>query len=225
VYAIDFTVVPEADMDAQNVRAAIEKSGFIAVLRGNYTGYFSDIARALVDADAAAMEITLNSPNALPAISEVLLACDSKMVIGAGTVLNPDDARKALDAGAQFIVTPNMNPEVIEFCVSRNICVLPGAFTATEVMMAVDLGATMITLFPAELSYFRSLRAPLNQVPFVPTGGVDLENVRDFIAAGAVAVGMGSAIIGEYVKSPGGLQEMTARAEKLADTIQSARAH
>jgi 2-dehydro-3-deoxyphosphogluconate aldolase/(4S)-4-hydroxy-2-oxoglutarate aldolase len=112
---------------------------------------------------------------------------------------------------------------VVRFCVQGGLCVIPGAYTATEILTAVDLGATLVKIFPAELSYFKAIRGPLNKVPFVPTGGVEPANAADFIKAGAVAVGMGSALIGEYVKQGDGLRVLKQRAVDLVHAIQTAK--
>ncbi len=210
-------------MNAQEVRSGIEQSGFIAILRGNYAGWFTRIAQALIDAGATAMEVTFNSANAAEGIREVRQTFGDAILMGAGTVLTIQTAQVALDAGAQFIVAPNTNPDLIRFCAERNICVVPGAYTATEVMQAVEYGATLVKLFPADLTYFKNLRGPLNHVPFVPTGGVEPSNAADFIKLGAVAVGMGSAIIGEYVKHGDGLKTMQERAAALVRSIQAAK--
>ncbi|MCS7061735.1 MAG: bifunctional 4-hydroxy-2-oxoglutarate aldolase/2-dehydro-3-deoxy-phosphogluconate aldolase [Anaerolineae bacterium] len=210
-------------MNVQEIRGRIEQSGFIAILRGNYAGWFSRIAEALINAGATAMEVTFNSPHAAEGIQEVRQKFGDAILMGAGTVLNVHTAQIALDAGAQFIVAPNTNPEVIRFCVERNVCVVPGAYTATEVMLACEAGATLVKLFPADLTYFKNLRGPLSHVPFVPTGGVELSNAAEFIRLGAVAVGMGSAIIGEYIKHGDGLKTMHERAAALIRSIQLAR--
>lgn len=209
-------------MNAQHVRATIEKSRIIAILRGNYVGYFTPIAQALADAGVTAMEVTLNSPGAEQGIREMKAAAGDDIVIGAGTVLNESQAYAALSAGAQFIVAPNTNIRVVDFCVERDLCVVPGAYTPTEIMNAVEMGAHMIKLFPADLGYFKAIRAPLNHVPFVTTGGVSLDNAAEYIKAGAVAVGMGSHLIGDYVKSDGGLDEMTRQAAKLVLALRQA---
>jgi 2-dehydro-3-deoxyphosphogluconate aldolase/(4S)-4-hydroxy-2-oxoglutarate aldolase len=211
-------------MNALNARKIIEQGGFVAILRGNYVGWFSQIAQALIDAGATAMEVTFNSANAAEGIREVRERFGDAIMMGAGTVLDVKTAEIALAAGAQFIVAPNTNPDVVRYCAGRDICVIPGAYTATEVMTAVDLGATLVKLFPAELTYFKNLRGPLNKVPFVPTGGVELANAADFIKLGAAAVGMGSAIIGEYVKQGDGLDTMRQRAAALVQSIRAAKA-
>ncbi len=142
-------------------------------------------------------------------------------LVGAGTVLTAAQAERAHAAGAEFIVAPNTNAGVLAYCAQHDLCSVPGAYTPTEIMNALDAGATLIKLFPAELGYFKAVRAPLNSVPFVTTGGVTPENAKDFIKAGAVAVGMGSALIGDYVKQPGGLDEMKRRARALVASLAS----
>lgn len=199
----------------------IEKGRVIAILRGDYVGYFARVARTLADAGVTAMEVTLNSAQAAEGIKEMKRELGDAFLIGAGTVLNETHAWTAVNAGAQFIVAPNTNMRVVEFCVERDICVIPGAYTATEVMNAMELGAHMIKLFPAELGYFKAIRAPLNHVPFVTTGGVTIENAADYIQAGAVAVGMGSQLIGDYVKGEGGLEELGRRAQTLMHAFES----
>lgn len=197
----------------------IEKGRVIAILRGDYVGYFKQIARTLADAGVTAMEVTLNSSQAEQGIKEMKAELGDAFLIGAGTVLNESQAYAALQAGAQFVVAPNTNARVIEFCAERDICVVPGAYTATEIMDAIELGAHMVKLFPAELGYFKAIRAPLNHVPIVTTGGVTLDNADDYIKAGAVAVGMGSQLIGDYVKKDGGIDELTRRAKTLIQSL------
>lgn len=197
----------------------IEKGRVIAILRGDFVGYFKPIARALADAGVTAMEVTLNSPQAEQGIQEMRAELGDAFLIGAGTVLNESHAYTAVTAGAQFVVAPNTNARVVEFCVERDICVVPGAYTATEIMDAVEMGAHMVKLFPAELGYFKAIRAPLNHVPFVTTGGVTIDNADDYIKAGAMAVGMGSQLIGDYVKQDGGIEELSRRAHKLMQSL------
>jgi 2-dehydro-3-deoxyphosphogluconate aldolase/(4S)-4-hydroxy-2-oxoglutarate aldolase len=198
----------------------IEKGRVIAILRGDYVGYFKPIARALADGGVTAMEVTLNSPQAEQGIKEMKAELGDAFLVGAGTVLNESQAYAAVTAGAQFVVAPNTNARVVEFCAERDICVVPGTYTATEIMNAIELGAHMVKLFPAELGYFKAIRAPLNHVPFVTTGGVSLDNAADYIRAGAVAVGMGSQLIGDYVKKDGGVEELSRRARTLMQSFQ-----
>jgi 2-dehydro-3-deoxyphosphogluconate aldolase/(4S)-4-hydroxy-2-oxoglutarate aldolase len=204
---------------AQQARTIIERGRVIAILRGDYTGYFRTIARTLAEAGITAMEVTFNSPGAEQGIREMRSEVGDGILIGAGTVLNESQAYSAHLTGAQFVVAPNTNMRVVEFCVERDLCVVPGAFTATEVMNAVEMGAHIVKLFPAELGYFKAIRAPLNHVPFVATGGVSLDNACEFIKAGALAVGMGSHLVGDYVKKDGGIEEMKQRAHKLIESM------
>jgi len=206
-------------VDAQQAKALLKKGRVIAILRGDYTGHFKAIARALADAGVSAMEITLNSAGAETGLREMKAELGDAFLVGAGTVLNTSEAEAALKAGAQFIVAPNTNPKVVAYCLEHDIAVVPGCYTPTEVMNAVDLGAHLIKLFPAELGYFKAVRAPLSHVPFVTTGGVTIDNAADYIKAGAVAVGIGSQLIGDYVKAEGGIQELSQRAKKLMNTL------
>lgn len=197
----------------------IEQGRVIAILRGDYVGYFAKIARALAGAGITAMEVTLNSAQALAGIAEMKRELGDAFLIGAGTVLNVEQTKQALDAGAQYIVAPNTNPKVVEYCVQHDICVVPGTYTATEIMHAWEMGAHMIKLFPAELNYFKAIRGPLNHIPFCTTGGVSIENAADYIKAGAAAVGMGSQLIGDYVKKDDGIDELARRAKQLMQNI------
>jgi 2-dehydro-3-deoxyphosphogluconate aldolase/(4S)-4-hydroxy-2-oxoglutarate aldolase len=210
-------------LSAEQVKSIISESGVVAILRGNYEGWFVQIAQTLAEVGVRAVEVTMNSPKAVEGIALVRKELGDAVLMGAGTVLNEAQAEAVLNAGAQFVVAPNTNPKVVAYCVQRDVCVIPGAYTATEILTAVDLGATLVKVFPAELAYFKAIRGPLNKVPFVPTGGVEPGNAADFIKAGAVAVGMGSALIGEYVKKDGGLQIMRQRAEDLLKAIRAAK--
>ncbi len=197
----------------------IEQGRVIAILRGDYVGYFAQIARALAGAGITAMEVTLNSAQATAGIAEMKRELGAAFLVGAGTVLNVEQTKQALGAGAQYIVAPNTNPKVIEYCVQHDICVVPGAYTATEIMNAWEMGAHMIKLFPVEMNYFKAIRGPLNHIPFCTTGGVGIENAADYIKAGAAAVGIGSQIIGGYVKQTGGIDELERRARQLVKNI------
>jgi 2-dehydro-3-deoxyphosphogluconate aldolase/(4S)-4-hydroxy-2-oxoglutarate aldolase len=202
-------------VNAQQAKTMIEQGRVVAILRGDYTGHFAKIARTLADAGVTAMEVTLNSANALAGIEEMKRELGDAFLIGAGTVLNVEQTKQALAAGAQFIVAPNTSAKVVEYCVAHDICVVPGTYTATEIVNAWEMGAHMIKLFPAELNYFKAIRGPLNHIPFCTTGGVSIDNAADYIKAGAAAVGMGSQLIGDYVKDAGGMDELARRAQSL----------
>jgi 2-dehydro-3-deoxyphosphogluconate aldolase / (4S)-4-hydroxy-2-oxoglutarate aldolase len=206
-------------MQAEKAKSIIGAGRVVAILRGDYVGWFGRIAEALAEAGVNVMEVTLNSARAEQGIREMRAALGDGFLIGAGTVLRAAEAKRAIDAGAQFIVAPNTNHGVLDYCARTDICSVPGAYTPTEIMDAVDAGATLIKLFPAELGYFKAIRAPLNHVPFVVTGGVTPDNAAEFLRAGAFGVGMGSALIGDYVKRDGGLAEMQRRARALVASL------
>ena len=163
----------------------------------------SDAAKAVVDALVEAgltvAEITMTVPGAIEAIASVAKHFGDKVLVGAGTVTDADTARRAADAGAEFIVTPCLVPEVIDAGRRAEVAVLPGALTPTEVLEAFRLGGDMVKVFPAQnmggASYLRALRGPFPEIPLVPTGGVTLDNVREMFDAGAAAVGVGSEMI------------------------------
>ena len=154
---------------------------------------------ALAEAGLTVAEITMTVPGAIEAIASVSKHFGDKVLVGAGTVTDADTARRAADAGAEFIVTPCLVPEVIDAGRRAEVAVLPGALTPTEVLEAFRLGGDMVKVFPARnmggASYLRALRGPFPEIPLVPTGGVTLDNVREMFDAGAAAVGVGSEMI------------------------------
>ena len=157
-----------------------------------------NLTETLVAAGITAMEFTLTTENALEAIAVARTVAGDCAVIGAGTVLSVRQVEQAAEAGAQFIVSPDVNAEVVEATVRSDLLSLPGAFTATEVCRALAAGATMVKLFPAGpggVEYLKALRGPLPDVAFVPTGGIGLDTVADFLGAGAVAVALGSGLV------------------------------
>jgi len=206
-------------MNPHVAKAKIEASRVIAILRGDFSSLFGQIAHILAEAGIRAMEVTMNSPSALDGIRQVKEAAGEACLVGAGTVLDERQAEAAIAAGAEFIVAPNTNPRVIAHCLARSVCVIPGAYTPTEILQAQALGAPLIKLFPADLTYFRALRGPLNDVPFVVTGGVSLENSGAFLRAGAVAVGIGSQLVNSDVKDADGLHALAQRARKLVESL------
>jgi 2-dehydro-3-deoxyphosphogluconate aldolase / (4S)-4-hydroxy-2-oxoglutarate aldolase len=206
-------------MNASTAKSLIEKHRIVAILRGDFVGWFQPIAEALLEGGVVVMEVTLNSAQAERGIREMKDVLGARGVVGAGTVLNAAQTEAALDSGADFIVAPNTNYGVLDVCKARDVCSIPGAFTPTEIADAWDYGATLIKLFPAELGYFKNVRGPLNHIPFVTTGGVTLDNAKEFIKLGAVGVGMGSALIGDYVKQPGGIDELKRRAAALVASL------
>jgi 2-dehydro-3-deoxyphosphogluconate aldolase/(4S)-4-hydroxy-2-oxoglutarate aldolase len=172
--------------------------GIVAVVRSPHAEQLVDVARALADGGVRAIEITLTVPGALDVIREVARQMSGKIVLGAGTVLDAETARAAMLAGAEYIVAPTLNPDVIRMCRRYSKPVMPGAFTPTEVLAAWEAGADVVKVFPADVggpNYLKSLLAPLPQVRLMPTGGVDLTTAAAFLRAGACCLGVGSSLV------------------------------
>jgi len=182
------------------------------------------IGEALLAGSVTVMELTLNSPNALAALPKLLEHFGDCLLLGAGTVREATQARHAIEAGAQFMVSPNFDPETVAVAHSYSVLHFPGVYTATEVQTAVAAGCRMLKLFPmidpVGPAYLKALRGPFDDVDFMPTGGISLENIADFARAGAVAVGLGS----NLVREPGQpTDEITARALALRAAWDGAR--
>jgi len=169
----------------------------VAILRGCDPAHVLDIATALHSGGVRLLEITLNSPGALEAIAAVAGRFGDKMVVGAGTVLTEDEVKAAVGAGARFVLSPSLDLEVIRVTKALGAVSVPGAFTATEILTAWRGGADIVKVFPASVgpAYFRDIRGPLPQIPLMPTGGVNLENIKEFKKTGVVAFGVGSALV------------------------------
>ena len=196
----------------------IKNSGVIAILRGDFS--VEDMLRigeALMQGTVTVMEVTLNSPAALVALPRLRKHFGDEMLVGAGTVREVDQARKAREAGAQFLVSPNLDLDTVSFARTNELLHLPGVFTATEAQTAFAAGCRMLKLFPMEAftngpAYLKALRAPLNDIDFVPTGGISLENIADYARAGAVAVGLGSKLVLSRGQTS---KDLTGRAQAL----------
>ena len=177
----------------------IKQTGIVAILRGDYS--VDDLLRigeALLAGTVTAMEVALNSPSALTALPKLREHFGERMLVGAGTVRDSSLARRAVYAGAQFMVAPNFEAETAAVARSQGVLHLPGVFTATEAQTAFAAGSRMLKLFPMEFFgpvYLRALRAPLDDIDFVPVGGVSLENIADYARAGAAAVGLGRQLV------------------------------
>ncbi len=176
----------------------ISRSGVVAVLRANDGGLLVDVAEALLRGGVEALEVTFTVPRAHRVIERIAETLGDRIVLGAGTVLDPETARIALLAGAEFIVSPTLNLDVIRLCRRYDKAVLPGALTPTEVLTAWEAGADVVKIFPSDLTgpaYFKALAGPLPQVRMMPTGGVNLETAAAFLKAGAFALGIGGALV------------------------------
>jgi 2-dehydro-3-deoxyphosphogluconate aldolase/(4S)-4-hydroxy-2-oxoglutarate aldolase len=176
----------------------ILEGGIVAVVRSPDGAQLVEVARALVDGGVRVVEITLTVPDALEVVRQVRRALGDRILLGAGTVLDVETARAALLAGAEYLVAPTVNLEVIRLCQRYDKLVMPGAFTPTEILTAWEAGADIVKVFPAEVvgpAFFKALRGPLPQVRLMPTGGVDLSTAAAFLQAGACCLGIGSQLV------------------------------
>jgi len=199
-------------------------SGVIAVVRLPESAGLRSVAAALVAGGVSAVEITLTTPGALEAITE-LASHGGGAVVGAGTVLDEKAARNVIAAGARFVVSPTLDRGVVRYCRDQGVPCLPGAFTPTELLEAWRAGAELVKLFPASAlgpRYLREVLAPLPFLRVVPSGGVSLENTAEWIRAGAAAVSVGSAIVSGTLVRDQSWGELTARARALVDTVAAA---
>jgi len=181
-------------MERITLMEELKRMPLIAILRG-ITGEAADrTVKALADGGIRFVEVTMNTDGACDMIAKWRRAYGGRLRIGAGTVLNVEEAKKAAAAGAEFFVCPHLDERVIEFALSKGLAVFPGAMTPTEIVRAHACGATAVKIFPAAslgLSYIKELQGPLGHIPMIPTGGVTPDNVAQYFEAGAFAVGIG----------------------------------
>jgi 2-dehydro-3-deoxyphosphogluconate aldolase/(4S)-4-hydroxy-2-oxoglutarate aldolase len=185
-------------MSKENQLQQVLDCGIVAVVRSPDSQQLVEVARALADGGVSIVEITLSVPNALEVIRQVRQALGDRVLLGAGTVLDPETARVALLAGAEYIVAPTVNLDVIRLCQRYDKLVMPGAFTPTEILTAWEAGADIVKVFPADVvgpAFFKALRGPLPQIRLMPTGGVDLTTAAAFLRAGACCLGIGGQLV------------------------------
>ena len=184
-------------MKESDLRRVLD-SGIVAVVRSPDSQQLVEVARALVDGGVSVVEITMTVPDALDVVRAVRRALGDRLLLGAGTILDPETARAALLAGAEFLVAPTLNLDVIRLCQRYDKLVMPGAFTPTEILTAWEAGADIVKVFPADVvgpAFFKAVRAPLPQVKLMPTGGVDLTTAAEFLKAGACCLGVGGQLV------------------------------
>ena len=184
---------------AQQADEHIRQAGIIAIIRGDFPlERLCAIAGAIASGGVTVVEVTLNSRGALAGIEALRRETGAAMLVGAGTVRTVDDVERAMSAGAQFLVSPNFDPPSVARSQEAGLLHLPGVFTASEAQAAYAAGCQMVKLFPADAlgpAYLKALRAPLNHIDFVPTGGIDADNIAAYVKAGAVAFGVGSSLV------------------------------
>jgi len=201
--------------------------GIIAVVRAKTTEQVLPLAEALVAGGVIAVEITMTTPNAIEAIRQASAKFGSRALIGVGTVLDAQTCRAAIEAGAEFVVSPIMRPEIAQAARAADRPVMLGAYTATEAQLAYEAGADFIKIFPADgvgPHYIKALHAPLPHLRIVPTGGIELHNVAAFLKAGCVALGVGSSLMSAQILKDNNWPELTRVAAEFVKTAKAARA-
>ncbi len=214
-------------MDKKAVLERITTTGVIPVIRARSADEAASAIAAIQKGGVSVLEITMTVPGAIELIREVARRATDALV-GAGTVLDPENALACIDAGARFVVSPALNLATIAACREAGIAVLPGALTPTEVLTAWNAGADFVKVFPANAlggpSYLKSLNAPLPQVKLVPTGGVNLQTAKEFVKAGASALGVGADLVDLQALRRGDAELVTERARKFLSLVAEARA-
>jgi len=205
---------------------SIRKSGVLAVVRTRESDRVTPIAEALIEGGLSAIEITTSVPGAVEVLRTLSGALGNRVLLGAGTVLDLETAKRFIDAGARFIVSPVYRRELLQLCHAYDVAVAPGCFTPTEIFDAWEAGSDFVNVFPATSlgpAYFGELRGPLPHLPIIATGGVKLDNVADWISAGAVAVGVGTALLDSKAIAAGHYGVITARASAFLAAVRQAR--
>ena len=213
-------------MSKQDTLARIIDSGVVAVMRAPSGKMLVDVAEALLRGGVVAIEVTFTVPGAAKVLEQVADRLGDKIVLGAGTVLDPETARTALLAGAEFIVAPTVNLDVIRLCRRYDKAIMPGALTPTEVLTAWEAGADVVKVFPSDLTgpgYLKALHGPLPQVRLMPTGGVNLQTAADFLKAGACALGIGGSLVEKKAVAAGDMDRIQSLAEQYVEIVRKTR--
>lgn len=204
--------------------ALIEQTRIIAIVRGVEEAHIDPLADALYDGGIRAMEVTLNTQGALNMISRLQDRVGESLYIGAGTVIDLDDAKKAIAAGAGYLVTPNMDEDVIRYGVEQGVPVFPGAMTPTEIVKAWKAGATAVKIFPGAslgINYLKELQGPLSHIPMVAVGGINENNIRQFLDAGCYGFGIGGSLVNLKEIHSGNYSWVTDKAKRLIASMQA----
>jgi 2-dehydro-3-deoxyphosphogluconate aldolase/(4S)-4-hydroxy-2-oxoglutarate aldolase len=199
-------------------------SRIVAVIRAESGDLLIDVAEALLAGGVQVLEVTFTVPGALRVVERVADRMGDRVLLGAGTVLDSETARAALLAGAQFIVSPTTNVDIIRLCRRYDKLVMPGAFTPTEVVTAWEAGADIVKIFPADVggpAYLKAIHGPLPQVRLMPTGGVDLQTAADFLRAGACALGVGGSLVESKAIQQGDMTRIESLAKQFVQVVQS----
>ena len=196
----------------------------VAVIRAESPDLLVDVAEALLAGGVEVMEVTFTVPRATRVLEQVAEKLGNRVLMGAGTVLDPETARIAILSGAEFIVSPTVNLDVIELCKRYGKLVMPGALTPTEILTAWQAGGDIIKVFPSELTgpkYLKAVKAPLPQIRLMPTGGVNLDTATEFLKAGACALGIGGSLVEPKAVASGDLKRIETLARQYVEIVQA----
>jgi len=197
----------------------------IAVIRMADSAKLIQVVEAILEGGVECVEITMTVPGAIQVIEDVCREIGDRALIGSGTVMDSDTARQTMETGAQFVVGPIFNPEVVEITHQHDCVVIPGAFSPAEIVTAWNAGADVVKIFPATVlgpKYIKDVRGPLPQIRLCPTGGVTVDNAGDWIKAGAACVGIGSDLLDKQAIQDDRFEVLTERARLMVASIQSA---
>ena len=204
----------------------LQQLGVVAVIRMKDADKLRGVVDAIAEGGVRAIEITMTVPGAVGLIETLAATLPPEIVVGAGTVTDAGTARAVIDAGARFVVSPVYRPEVVAACHERDVAACPGCFTPTEILDAHEHGADIVKVFPATAlgpQFIKDVRGPLPQVRLMPTGGVSLDNAGDWIRAGAVAVGVGSALLDTKAVEEGRFDVLVNNARRIVASVAAAR--
>jgi 2-dehydro-3-deoxyphosphogluconate aldolase/(4S)-4-hydroxy-2-oxoglutarate aldolase len=215
-----------APLSRADVARRIEQSGVVAVVRLTDARVGEQVARALIEGGVSAIEITMTVPRAPELIADLCRVLPASVLVGAGTVTDPAMALAVIDAGARFVVSPVFRPRIVEACHERDVPSFPGCFTPTEILSAWELGVEIVKVFPATSlgpGYIKDLRGPFPSLKVMPTGGVSIDNAGEWIKAGAVAIGVGGALVNSKAVDAGHFDQITSAAKAFVAAVQGAR--
>jgi 2-dehydro-3-deoxyphosphogluconate aldolase/(4S)-4-hydroxy-2-oxoglutarate aldolase len=200
--------------------------GIVAVVRSPDSQQLVETVRALADGGVTVVEITMTVPDALDVVRQVRRSLGDRVLLGAGTILDPETARAALLAGAEYLVSPTLNLDVIRLCQRYDKLVMPGAFTPTEILTAWEAGADIVKVFPADVvgpTFFKAMRGPLPQIRLMPTGGVDLTTAAAFLKAGACCLGVGGQLVEPKAIADGNFERIRDLAQQFVTIVTETR--
>lgn len=211
-------------MSREEILKKIIEYGVVAVVRTKQPDKLIKIIEAIYAGGIKSIEITMTVPRALKMIEQVSKLVNDEIILGVGSILDSNNAQRAIDAGAKFVVSPIFNKEIIITSHNNNVPAMPGTFTPTEIFNAQEAEADIIKVFPADvlgMSFFKSIKAPMPHLRIMPTGGVTLDNAGDWIKAGACAVGVGSALLDGQAIEENNFRKLTDNAKRIMNSLKS----